>query len=1318
MSSPSTPRSTRSASPTGESPNIITPGQKIKAMMAEFDSDSEDDTQVVKSINAVSKLDLGRNSVPAADTRENGPLHDSADDSDSADEIFRPKGRMAARLQGNSRSTEPENEDSAFARVSKAIRLEKKQDETPQQTEEPQPTPIGESSDEDDLPTAGPRRKHKSTTNSPRAGNRMSQSPPRSRPDSPLFVSSPAEPHDDLDTQNEDTENATENNPKGNARFLSLVAQKRKEREEREKVEAEKKKAIRKVQLEHFSSQVLSGEESGAEDPRSASKLSQKARQPRKASKKALDEMRQETQRMSRNMQLAHQAKTKKKITKESLFAKFNFMQPATPAEQLAANSSSAVGSQNSSDGELRNKTKDTPHTSPVLGHLDATKSTADSEHAQVQAADVDMDMDADTEDLPAPKDLLAPNQHPVLSKGTAVQEVPISIPEPKPEGAKLKRVSRPLTQPPIRVLLSRQEVAAHQKDLDDSDSDLEVVTSPGKCRRIAAFENLPTRQRHEDPSMTKLKALAHLTSPTRKMASMNSAELSASLLWRARQQAAKERRERIEELRAKGVVIETAEERAAMEDDMENLVDKARKEADEIRRQENAARKKANGDDDEDEDDDYELSGSDQDGDGEGDGEDDQEEEHGRVNGGGDLVEQEADEDADSADDESEIAPSDAENEMPTARRKRPTRVISDDEDEGEDQPQPPSTPVRAPSYVPQSAERPNFLGMGTSGDMSLGLTQAFASTLDGNGAGTQVESATMPFSLPDPGRPVPQLRKEESEVLVPDSQPQPQDKDFMEGYAQSVARVSESPAPYAFSEFSQSQLPDPTQDEGFVFSPFDPAKRFRGTPPMSTVDTVLVSQTQSPIADRKRKMLRRGRATELSQVDENENEGDFEIDANAFNVLKKDKAVKKNPAAQYNKKNSKAKDIVDEAAEESEDEYAGLGGHSDESDGEENAIDRQMINDNSGEVVDEKELAALNAVHDRNRDEKDVAKLMKDITTGALRRRKNADDDFDLDDSDDEHIARRREKQREFAKMRRALLADEKIGEIAENPKKAAFFKAVEDREVDDDFNIDFLDEEEDASQGGASQDPASGEQSNDATSDGQNRKRPLEPSAEDATNRPAARLRRTPASAMSKKPATIAEIRETLSFLTETPEYDSFQDDASLGDAEHEQEDEDTPGGDEGDDDQAQSDTTFAKPTHPRRTRGVVVDRLALLRQASSNSATGTNTGSANSKLAFHSGSGGEGPIGFRPPQLLRRVTTGSSSSSSSSASNRVSKAAASGPKKGGAVNSYTAAREREREKELRIKQRSGGSNIAKLLGKHTGGGLGGLDKGQWD
>jgi mediator of replication checkpoint protein 1 len=938
----------------GGSPNIITPGQKIKAMMAEFDSDSEDDMQNAKSTSAAPNSALGRDSTSTTQTQNHGQTHDSEDSSDE-DEVARPKGRMAARMQGNNTKSPTLNEaDSAFARVSKALRAEKEQAQKPQQT---MPTPNDENS-EDDLPAAGPRRNKKHRSVSPESDNEPSQTLPRLRSDSPLFVSSPAEPRDEP-AHSDDDNTGAEEKPKGNARFLSLVAQKRKEREEREKAEAEKKAAARKAQMEHFSSEVLSGEESGADDPSSAHKLSQKARQPRKASKKALDEMRQETQRMSRNMQLAHQAKTKKKITKESLFARFNFMQPEPPTtDQPAANSSSTAGSQNSSDGDLR-KLKDTPHTSPVLRGADESKTTAIDLEPQTQTTDVDMDAG---EDLPTVDELVVGNGETTQPPVPEVKHVSPSV----PEAAKEKKLSRPLTQPPIRVLLSRQAVAANTNGNDDSDSDLEVVTSPGKCRRIAAFENLPTRKMQEDPGTTRLKALAHLTSPSRKRATMNNAELSANLLYKARQQAAKERRERIEELRAKGVIIETADERAAMEDDMENLVEKARKEADEIARLEKAAKEKKkkgqNNDDDEDEDDDYQLSGSDEEGYGEGDDEgEDEEEEAGSISSKAGLVEQEADVDDESADDESEAQPSDTEQELPTsARRKRRTRVVSDDEDE-EDPPQVPSTPVRPPSHVPQSAERPKFPDLGTPGDMSLGLTQAFASTLDGGGADSQPGSATLPFSLPDPGRPVPQLRKEESEILVPDSQEQPQNKDLMEGYSQNVTRVSESPAPYHFAEYSQ--LPDPTQDEGFVFSPFDPSKRWRNTPPASTVDTVLVGQSQSPIAERKRKMLRRGRATELSQVEEAEHEGDFEINASAFDVMKKDKVTKKKSAPEYNKKNSKAKDIVDEAAEESEDEYAGLGGHSDDSDDEENAIDRQMINDNSGEVVDEKQLAALNA-------------------------------------------------------------------------------------------------------------------------------------------------------------------------------------------------------------------------------------------------------------------------------------------------------------------------------------------------------------------
>jgi mediator of replication checkpoint protein 1 len=941
MSTPSTPRSAhsaRSVSPADNSPSILTPGQKIKAMMAQFDSDSESDSQATNSKTSMPKLDFGSKTTSIGLRALQQP--DDSDDSEDADEIVRPKGRMAARMQGDADAstnfTEPQ-QGSAFSRLSNALRTEKEQTQKPTRRS---PSPVDDSSD-DDLPTAAPRRRtNAQSAQSPASADHDSAesiSPARSV--SPLFVPS-------LSPQNDDTapdhtsDNETHDKHKSNARFLALVAQKRKEREERERIEDEQK-AARRAQLEHFSSEIMSGEESEGEEATSAQKLSQKARHPRKASKKALEEMRQETQRLSRNMQLAHQAQTKKKITKESLFARFNFMQPhPSPAEPAAANSSSTAGSQHSSDLESPKKDKQTPHTSPVLGPSDADKLIA-----------------IDVAELSAGIDERSANETSTPTIGKANSSTSDTLDAPKElTTLSAKNVPRKPTQPPVRVLLSRQEVARHQKEDSDSD-DLEVVTSPSKARRIAAFENLPTRKLQESSSMTTLKALAHLTSPSRKHSGMNSAELSASLLYKARQQAAKERRERIEELKAKGIVIETAEERAAMEDDIENLMEKARQEADEIARKEKSANKKGQGldDDDDDDDEDYYVSGSDEDG---SNGDDNEEEEDNDSNENPGFLDNEADEGDESADDQAEDELSDAEvlAEVSSSRRKRRARVVNDDDEE--DEPQVPSTPVRPPSHDPQSVQRPVFPGMETPGGMSMGLTQAFAGTLaDDEDASGQPASSTMPFSLPDPGRPVPRLRAEDSEILVRDSQEHSHEAEFMTGYTQNVTRVSESPAAHKFSQ--HSQLPDPTQDQGFIYSPFDPNKRFRESPPVSTVDTVLL-QSQSPIAERKSRQLRRGRAANLSMVEEDENEGDFEINPNAFNVMKK--AAKKE-SVPYDKKNSKAKNIVDEAAEESEDEYAGLGGASDDSEGEEDAYDQQMINDQSGEVVDEKQLAAMNA-------------------------------------------------------------------------------------------------------------------------------------------------------------------------------------------------------------------------------------------------------------------------------------------------------------------------------------------------------------------
>lgn len=925
-------------------------------MLAAFDSDSDSDNGGSSNVQRPSIAKptlLSPRRAPVAESRAAAISNEDDDDDDEEESIIVPRGRIAARMQAQQQEEreQPNGADkgeTAYERVARRLHA-KLQETKPPQTQQQESS---EQSSEDELPATGFGRRLLKRRKPSDDDEKSDRSPSRERPVSPLFVSSP---NRDIEEQTVHDENEDQPEPrlKSNARFLALLEQKRKEREERERIEAEKK-AARAEQLKQFRSDVLSDEDSD-DEPGSGRKLTQQSRPPRKASKKAIEEMNRETQRISRNMQLAHQAKTKKKITKESFLARFNFVQPQKP-ETTAANSSTTTSSAPSSDAEGQNE-KTTPPTSPVREEHEKSHPVAQEQTEEAV-------------DLPSVEEIMtqqAAPQEPVTVGRVEVSER-TATPVPEPETSKPKPERKALTKPPVRVRISRQDVAQHQKE--DSDSDLEVITSPAKCRRIAAFENLPARQAQEPASLLKLKALAHLTSPTRRSASMSPAELSASLRLQARQQAAKEREERIQELKAKGIIIETAEERAAMEDDVEDLMEKARKEAEEIAKREKAAReKKHNEDEDSEEDEDYELSGSDEDEDG-GEADDDDEEEEEQVdeedeedeeNEGAeeneDLVEQEAEEADESEDERTETMSLEAESEVlaPTGPRKRRMRVISDDEDDEQEA----KTPAKSVAESTSTPKRPQFPDMSASDGITMGLTQAFAGTLGDDQPGDSQpdngeDSLKLLRTLPDPGLPVAEVLEPDSQVIVKDSQEQRRESiDLLAGYTQSDTRVSESPAPNSWSQ--PSQIPDPTQDAGFVLSPFDQTKRFLD-PPASTIETVLLPRNESPTKEKRGRLLRRGRPDQPSDV-----EDDFEIKASAFDVMRK--AAKKKTAVPFDKYKSKAKEHIDEIAEESEDEYAGLGGASDDSSGEEDEYDREMINDGNEEVVDEKELAALNA-------------------------------------------------------------------------------------------------------------------------------------------------------------------------------------------------------------------------------------------------------------------------------------------------------------------------------------------------------------------
>ena len=233
----------------------------------------------------------------------------------------------------------------------------------------------------------------------------------------------------------------------------------------------------------------------------------------------------------------------------------------------------------------------------------------------------------------------------------------------------------------------------------------------------------------------------------------------------------------------------------------------------------------------------------------------------------------------------------------------------------------------------------------------------------------------------------------------------------------------------------------------------------------------------------------------------------------------------------------------------------------------------------------------------------------------------------------------------------MRKALLADEKVGQIAEDPKKLAFLRAIEDRENDED--LDFLDKpaedsfrvEMDTQEDGSgpnhsqSQRPSISTPTRADSFNDQNRPCQII----DPNMRPPATSRRTAAKttvAAIRKPSTLAEIRDSVSFLVETPGVTTAPDASSSA---SEPED---------------NTTNPHSPTnrHPKhRTSAPIIDRLLLKRSSTTSSTTSSSTNTANrSRLAFHDPSSTS--TASLPSLLLHRRNTVSSTSTSFSTTDK--------------------------------------------------------------
>jgi mediator of replication checkpoint protein 1 len=991
MSSAASSPAATPSSRRGGSSEILTPSRKIKALLARFDdSASESDDQHAGSNVQAAQVVHTKPASGSATLGQENDLENTASDDDDIALPTAPRGRLAARMQAkpiddDQSNLNVDNEGDAYSRVRDGIRKGDIGSSMPEERVDKG----GNSTEEDELAQPGPKRRLLLKRKRTRLQS-QDESDQHSRSHSPLFFPSPSRPqygssqkHNDADSEAEHLRDTAA--PAKNNRFLELVQKHRKIRLQQEAADIVKraarveklKKLDDKARLQRGSSPADgTDEDSDLSNNGANTKLSKQSRPTRKASKKALEEMNRETQRISRNMQLAHQAKTKKKITKDSFLARFNFSAPGAARSNIDHDQNKSATASSVPTSDFEGAKMDTPPTSPMA----SPHAEKDVSELVLEAPDIVETAQLAFEqprDLSSVKDV---SMQPVQTDKGKDKVVDNGDRQEQHNFSKAK--SYKATQL-IRVRWSKEDAVIARAG--DSDSDLEIVTSKSNARKVAVFERLPQRKAKETYSHLMLRSLAHINEGSKTdRASMNTAEMEAQLRRAARLQAKKERAEKIEELKAKGVVIQTAEERQLDQQEVEDLVERARQEAAEIQKREKEIAKKdgtfvKDGLDDDDsgdeEDGDFEdegeleaenVSGSEEEdrvnasGD-EGDieeteGDDEEEGEEGEeviANDYGNLIDEEVDEqatDEESAEAETEEGPSDEEDnlEQPNMSRKlRQIRVLSDDDEppaEGDNMlPQAPT--VQTPQSVLRSA-RKAIPGLQMSDDLPMGLTQAFAATMADSqmqavGEESQVQdSFQMTRDLPSPDvAAVPQLTRLESIDIVSDSQAasqtQPLDVDLSFSQPQAVPQ-----SPLAYTPTQASQMPfELTQDVGYVMSPFAESRfdtPLHARAPQSTVETVIVPRHDdgSPILQRKGR-LRRGEAPAAS---------DDEKEATAFDVMRR-AAARKAEEVPFDKSKSNAKEVIDEAAEESEDEYAGLGGASDDDAGEEDEDDRKMI-------------------------------------------------------------------------------------------------------------------------------------------------------------------------------------------------------------------------------------------------------------------------------------------------------------------------------------------------------------------------------------
>lgn len=1013
MSEPSTPARSMidptnapSSAYSQSSHRQLTPRSKVKALLAELDSSSESDKEN-KGAQEQERLNTTR-PASAKSRKSFNSAGNFRDAQQSASPFYsrdldNATANTKEQIISSNKLGQASERESAYERVKKRFPAGD-QTTSINHIEENTGPAKGNSTlkepklNQEDLAVSTRQPKTSSTPVSSASGCSDSRS---SLPGPVLSSKESPSPLGNENVEYQDDEAERRNKERKQSRLQQLVARKREERLAKEsdadqsssddEVSQSSAKLARKPKRA-----IVEAESEDDGEKEAGKKFTHQARPTRKAGKKALQEMTRETQRMSRNMQLTHQAQTKTKFNTADLFKKMNFRQPKRDEHDVAATDASSSSPPRPVFDVEDLRGDGTPPSSPPSQGASQERPCI-SHHKKTHAAMI------------SPSRINRQGQ-----KRSASREQPETVHKwrnPKSNEANrlsVRQFAKSAKRPPFN---------------DEIDDDLEIVEA-FRPNRLNILDGARSAKPKEPHSMNALRALAHLNGhenrrnkSTSARSSMNPTELYRWLRERAREQALMENNEKIQALREKGVLVQTEEERERDRMQLENMLDKARKGAEELAKKEKEAVKtegKEDNDlpDSEDEDGDFEasddgasedLSGSEEET-GAVDGleqEDEQTEADDEMGDGSDygkdeasslpqdsndlMFDDEAAEQEDAEEDESAQVyrenELDAEDEGQTPARlltkpRRNAPVVLDDSDPDEvlDIRQQPKLAMTTPKASIVAA-----FGFNKAKSPAMGLSQVFAGTIaetqsqGDNGDGSEEDSLAFSRGLPPSDLPeLEPILPNETPSRVGDSQVDiaPRSDSQVETKQKQFHYDTESPFRFTQRQTQTSDMPEPTQDVGFETN-FSPAKT-RQSPverlSHSTVETVLLPSQQTPEVQRKGR-LRRGRelVNVISTLDppnsapDNVSEGENDPHSgDAFHIMRR-AAREAKSIPTYDKNKSEAKGMVEEQAEESDDEYKGLGGASDEEDhGEADDELERMMNDESKEKLNERDVAA----------------------------------------------------------------------------------------------------------------------------------------------------------------------------------------------------------------------------------------------------------------------------------------------------------------------------------------------------------------------